>query len=64
MRPNIDVDDNLLEQAMAATGLRTKKATIEEALRRLVRAYQQRQAIEDMRGLGWDGDLGKMRETA
>lgn len=64
MRPNIDVDDNLLEQAMAATGLRRKKATIEEALRRLVRAYQQRQAIEDMRGLGWDGDLGKMRETA
>lgn len=61
VRTNIDLDDGLVARAMAATGQRTKKGAIEEALRRLVRAYEQRQAIEDMRGLGWEGDLGAMR---
>lgn len=61
MRTNIDLDDTLLQQAMAATGQRTKKGAIEEALRRLVRAYEQSQAIEDLRGLGWEGDLDEMR---
>lgn len=61
VRTNIDLDDALLEQAMAVTGQRTKKGAIEEALRRLVRAHEQRQAIADMRGLGWDGNLDAMR---
>lgn len=62
MRTNIDIDDALLMQAMAATGLATKKATVEEALRRLVQRQQQQRAIADMAGLGWDGDLEAMRE--
>ncbi len=62
MRTNIDIDDNLLVEAMAATGLTTKKATVEEALRRLVRQHQQKAAIADMSGLGWEGDLAAMRE--
>lgn len=61
MRTNIDIDDDLLAAAMAATGLPTKRATVEEALRRLVRRHQQRQAIADMAGLGWEGDLDAMR---
>lgn len=56
MRTNIELDDRLVAEAMSATGLRTKKAAVEEALRRLVRAERQRKAIEDMRGLGWDAD--------
>ncbi len=62
MRTNIDIDDDLLAQAMAATGLATKKATVEEALRRVVRRHQQVQAIQDMAGTGWMGDLADMRE--
>ena len=62
MRTNIDIDDNLLVAAMAATGLTTKKATVEEALRRLVRQRQQKAAVADMSGLGWEGDLAAMRE--
>ena len=62
MRTNIDIEDSLIAEAMAATGLRTKKATVEEALRRLVRRYRQQEAIKDLTGLGWDGDLGAMRE--
>ena len=62
MRTNIDIDDGLLAEAMSATGLTTKKAAVEEALRHLVRRYQRRTALSDMAGLGWEGDLAAMRE--
>ncbi len=62
MRTNINIEDSLIAEAMAATGLPTKKATVEEALRRLVRHHRQQEAIRDMAGLGWDGDLDAMRE--
>ncbi|KPF63175.1 transcriptional regulator [Bosea sp. AAP35] len=61
MRTNIDIDDALLKEAMAATGLTTKKATVEEALRRLLKDAELRQVIQEMRGLGWEGDLDAMR---
>lgn len=61
MRTNIEIDDVLIAEAMAATGQSTKKATVEEALRSVVRWYRQKQAIEDLSGLGWDGDLEEMR---
>ena len=64
MRTNIDIDDELLTEAMAASGLATKKATVEEALRRLVQRHRRRAALADMTGLGWDGDLAAMREGA
>ena len=54
-------DDALLKEAMEVTGLPTKKATVEEALRRLVKNAELRQVISDMRGLGWEGDLDEMR---
>lgn len=62
MRTNIDIDDALIAEAMAATGLSTKKATVDEALRRLVRHHRQRKAISEMTGLGWQGDLDAMRQ--
>lgn len=62
MRTNIDIDDHLMAEAMAATGLATKKAIVEEALRQLVRRRQRQDALSDMAGLGWDGDLDAMRE--
>lgn len=64
MRTNIEIDDALLAEAMAATGLPTKKATVEEALLRLVRRHRKSKAIADMAGLGWEGDLAAMREGA
>jgi Arc/MetJ family transcription regulator len=62
MRTNIEIDDELLEQAMAATGLSTKRATVEEGLRLLVRLRKQAKALTELKGLGWEGNLGKMRE--
>ena len=37
VRTNIEIDDELMRSALAATGLRTKKAVVEEALKLLVR---------------------------
>lgn len=62
MRTNIDLDDALLEEAMAVTGLSTKKATVEAGLRSLVRTARARDALRTLRGLGWDGDLDAQRE--
>jgi len=62
MRTNIDIDDDLIAEAMAVTSLTTKKATVEEALRRLGRHHHRRNAVADMAGLGWEGDLDAMRE--
>jgi Arc/MetJ family transcription regulator len=63
MRTNIEIDDELLSRAMAATGLSTKRATVEEGLRLLVRVRKQVGALADIKGLGWEGDLDKMRRS-
>lgn len=36
MRTNIDIDENLIQEAMKLTGITTKKAAVEEALRQMV----------------------------
>jgi Arc/MetJ family transcription regulator len=62
MRTNIEIDDELLSQAMKAAGLSTKRATVEEGLRLLVRLREQAKALGDLKGLGWDGDLDDVRQ--
>ena len=62
MRTNIEIDDTLLARAMTASGLTTKRATVEEGLRLLVRVRRQAKALAEMKGLGWDGDLDEMRQ--
>jgi Arc/MetJ family transcription regulator len=61
MRTNIEIDDELLDEAMAATGMATKRATVEEALRQVVNQKRRREAIRATVGIGWDGDLEAMR---
>jgi Arc/MetJ family transcription regulator len=61
MRTNIDIDDRLVNEAMAALGLKTKKATVEEALRRAVQQNKRRRALDELTGIGWEGDLDAMR---
>jgi Arc/MetJ family transcription regulator len=60
MRTNIEIDDQLMRDAMAASGARTKKEAVELGLRRLTRLYNQ-QKIRELRGIGWVGDLDAMR---
>lgn len=61
MRTNIDIDDQLLAEAQAVAGTTTKKATVEHALRELVRR-QRRQQVRTLFGtVTWDGDLDESR---
>lgn len=62
MRTNIEIDDELLSQAMRAAGLSTKRATVEEGLRLLVRVRNQVEALTELKGLGWEGELDEMRQ--
>ena len=64
MRTNIDIDDKLMKAAMQATGSATKKGTVEEGLRLLVKIDRQTD-LRKLRGtLDWDGDLDEMRQDA
>jgi len=62
MRTNIDIDDDLMQQALAATGQRTKKAAVEEGLRLLVRLKAQESILELAGKVDWQGDLATSRE--
>jgi Arc/MetJ family transcription regulator len=62
MRTNVVIDDELMAEALESTGLKTKRAVIEEALRTLVRLKRQEQ-VRSLRGrLQWEGDLKALRE--
>lgn len=62
MRTNIDLDDALIDEAMRATGEKTKTAVVHRALRELVRIEGLRR-MRDHRGLmSWEGNLDQMRE--
>lgn len=62
MRTNVVIDDKLMAEALETTGLETKKAVIEEALRTLVRLKKQEQ-VRYLRGkLQWEGTLSVLRE--
>jgi Arc/MetJ family transcription regulator len=61
MRTNIDIDDQLIHEAMQKTGSRTKRAVVEEALRLLVKVHEQT-SIRRLRGkIQWEGDLDESR---
>ena len=61
MRTNIVIDDDLMTQAMEISGLSTKKAVVEEALKLLIQMRQQLK-IRELRGkLTWEGSLEEMR---
>ncbi len=62
MRTNIVLDENLINRARELTGLKTKRAIVNEALRTLIRMHEQK-GVRELRGkLNWEGDLNEMRE--
>lgn len=61
MRTNIVIDDDLMTEALKASGLKTKKEAVEQGLKLLVQRSQQ-QEIRKLRGrIKWEGDLDEMR---
>ena len=61
MRTNIVIDDELMKEALALTGLKTKKEAVELGLKTLIQLRKQEQ-LKDYKGkLEWSGDLEQMR---
>lgn len=61
MRTNIVIDDELMNEAMNLSQLKTKRAVVETGLRLLVQIGRQ-ERIRNLRGkLKWEGDLDSMR---
>jgi Arc/MetJ family transcription regulator len=61
MRTNIVIDDQLMTDALKASGLNTKREAVEEGLKLLIRRNRQ-QEIRKLRGkLKWEGSLDEMR---
>ena len=63
-RTNIDLDHALIAKAMRLTGARTKRETVDIALRRLVDKGTLYRAVLRLRGkLAWDGDVDAWRSA-
>ena len=63
MRTNIVIDDQLMADALSATGCKTKKEVVEQGLKLLVR-WSKQQEIRKLRGkVTWEGDLDDMRSA-
>ena len=60
VRTNIVIDEALIAEAMRRTGIKTKRAVVEEALRTLIQ-LKRREEILALRKLKWRGDLDQMR---
>jgi Arc/MetJ family transcription regulator len=60
-RTNIEIDDQLMREAMKSSGARTKRAAVEEGLRLLIQTKGQAN-VRQLRGkVTWDGDLDESR---
>jgi Arc/MetJ family transcription regulator len=61
MRTNIVIDDELMNEAMTLSQIKTKKAVVETGLKLLIQIKKQ-ERLKSLRGkLNWEGDLNAMR---
>jgi Arc/MetJ family transcription regulator len=61
MRTNIVIDDELMEDVLKITGLKTKREAVEMGLKKLLELKRQEQ-IKAFKGkLKWEGDLNPQR---
>jgi Arc/MetJ family transcription regulator len=61
MRTNIVIDNTLMQEALKATGLKTKKEAVELGLKTLITLRKQ-SAIKELKGkLHWEGNLDELR---
>ena len=62
MRTNIEIDDTLMADAQKASGLTTKKETVEEALRLMIRLRKQQEVGAAFGRSPWRGNLARSRK--
>jgi Arc/MetJ family transcription regulator len=61
-RTNVVIDEELIAAVMRRYGLRTKREAVDFALRRLIGDADPYELALSLRGRGWGGDLGEMRD--
>jgi Arc/MetJ family transcription regulator len=63
MRTNIEIDDKLMKEAMRLAKTRTKRETVEEGLRILIRLNRQ-EGMRRFKGkVKWEGNLEESRQS-
>ena len=62
MRTNIDIDDTLMAEAQKASGHATKKQTVEQALRLMIRLRRQQEVGLAFGKYPWGGNLARSRK--
>jgi Arc/MetJ family transcription regulator len=62
MRTNIEIDDRLMAEAQKVSGQATKKQTVEEALRLMIRLRRQREVDVAFGKYRWRGNLARSRK--
>ncbi len=61
MRTNIEIDDELMKEALALSGVKTKKEVVEMALRMLIEVDNQADILTLKGKVEWKGDLSRSR---
>ena len=61
MRTNIEIDDVLMREAQKVSGHATKKQTVEEALRLMIRLRRQHNVDAAFGKYRWHGNLARSR---
>jgi Arc/MetJ family transcription regulator len=62
MRTNIEIDDELMTEALRLTGLKTKRAVVDAGLRILVRLKKQEDILHLAGKVQWEGNLDESRQ--
>ena len=60
-RTNVVLDDKLVEDCMKATGIKTRRALIDHALRELLRHENQIKILKLKGNVQWEGNLKEWR---
>jgi Arc/MetJ family transcription regulator len=57
MRTNIEIDDDLIDEAQRLTGLKTKRAVVEQGLQTLIRLRRQTRIADLVGKVDWVGNI-------
>ena len=61
-RTNVVLEEDLIEAGLELTGLKSRRALIDYALRQLLRRESQKKILELKGEVRWEGDLSSMRQ--
>ena len=64
MATNLSIDPKLIEQALAVSGERTKKAAVTRALKEFIARREQKRLVELFRSLDWENEYDYKAERS